>query len=44
MLFREIINVYTKNHIKHVDTLYGKAVAFLNVKQGGTHILSTELL
>jgi hypothetical protein len=35
MLFKEIITVYTKN------TLCGQNAELLNVKAGGTHIVTT---
>jgi hypothetical protein len=36
-LFKEIIAVYTENHMKHINTLCGQNSELLNVKVGGTH-------
>jgi len=37
MLYREIIAVYSQIHTKHINTLCGQYVKFLNVKPGGTY-------
>ena len=37
MLYREIIVVFSQIHIKHINTLCGQNVQFLNVKPGGTY-------
>jgi hypothetical protein len=37
MLYREIIAVCSEIHTKHINTLCGKNVEFLNVKPGGTY-------
>jgi hypothetical protein len=37
MLYREIIAVCSEIHTKHINTLCGQNVAFLNVKPGGTY-------
>jgi hypothetical protein len=36
-LFKEIIAVYTENHMKHMDTLCEQIVELLKVKAGGTY-------
>jgi len=50
MLYREIIAVCSDIHTKHINTLCGQNVEFLNVKPGGTysdhctvHIVTTGL-
>ena len=44
MLYREIIAVCSQIHTKHINTLCGKNVEFLNVKPGSTvHIVTTWL-
>ena len=37
MLYREIIAVCSQIHTKHINTLCGQNVEFLNVKPGGTY-------
>ena len=37
MLFREIIVVCSEIHIKHINTLCGQKVTFVNVKPRGTY-------
>jgi hypothetical protein len=37
MLYREIIAVCTEIHTKHINTLCGQKVEFVNVKPGGTY-------
>ena len=37
MLYREIIAVCSQIHTKHINTLYGQNVGFVNVKPGGTY-------
>jgi hypothetical protein len=37
MLFKEIIPVYTENHMKPTSRLYGQNVELLIVKAGGTY-------
>jgi hypothetical protein len=37
MLYREIIAVCSEIHTKHINTLCGKNVEFVNVKPGGTY-------
>jgi hypothetical protein len=37
MLYREIIAVCSEIHIKHINTLCGQNVGFLNGKPGGTY-------
>jgi hypothetical protein len=36
MMYREIIAVCSEIHIKHINTIGGQNVEFLNVKIGGT--------
>jgi hypothetical protein len=36
-LFKEIIAVYCKNHMKRINTLCGQNAELLNVKPGGTY-------
>jgi hypothetical protein len=36
MLYREIIAVCSEIHTKHINTLCGQNVEFVNVKPGGT--------
>jgi len=42
MLYREIIAVCSQIHIKHINTLCGQNVEFLNVKLA-VHIVTTGL-
>jgi hypothetical protein len=51
MVYREIMAVCSEIHTKHINTLCGQNVEFLNVKPGGTysdhcavHIVTTGLL
>jgi hypothetical protein len=37
MLYREIIAVCSEIHTKHINTLRGQNVEFVNVKPGGTY-------
>jgi hypothetical protein len=37
MLFREIMTVYYKNHIKHLKTHFGQNQEYLDIKVGGTY-------
>ena len=37
MLYREIIDVCSQIHTKHINTLCGQNVELLNVKLGGTY-------
>jgi hypothetical protein len=37
MLYREIIAACSEIHTKHINTLCGQNVAFVNVKPGGTY-------
>jgi hypothetical protein len=37
MLYREIIAVCSEIHTKHINTLCGQIVEFVNVKPGGTY-------
>jgi hypothetical protein len=37
MLLREIIAVCSEIHVKHINTLCGQNVKFVNVKPGGTY-------
>jgi len=37
MLYREIITVCSQIRTKHINTLFGKNVEFVNVKSGGTY-------
>jgi hypothetical protein len=37
MLYREIIAVCSQIHTKHINTLCGQNVEFVNVELGGTH-------
>jgi hypothetical protein len=37
MLYREIIAVCSEIHTKHINTLCGQNVKFVNVKPGGTY-------
>jgi hypothetical protein len=37
MLFMEIIAVYSQIHTKHINTLCGQNVEFLNVTADGTY-------
>jgi hypothetical protein len=43
ILYREIIAVYSQIHTKHINTLCGQNVAFLNVKAGGTYSVCPAL-
>jgi hypothetical protein len=38
MLFREIIAVYSDNHMKYVKTVSGRNVELLNAKSDGTYV------
>ena len=42
MLYREIIAVYSEIHTKHINTLCGQNVEFVNVKLA-VHIVTTGL-
>jgi len=42
MLYKEIIAVCSEIHTKHIDTLYGQNVEFVNVKLV-VHIVTTGL-
>jgi hypothetical protein len=49
MLYIEIIAVCSEIHTKHINTLCGQNVEFVNVKLGGTYsnhwiVVTTELL
>jgi len=37
MLYREIIAVCSEIHKKHINTLFGQNVEFLDVEPGGTY-------
>jgi hypothetical protein len=37
MLYREIIAVCSEIHIKHINTLCGQNVEFVNIKSGGMY-------
>ena len=37
MLYREIIAVCSEIHTKHINTLYGQNVEFVNAKSGGMY-------
>ena len=37
MLYREIIAVCSEIHTKHINTVCGQNVEFVNVKPGGTY-------
>jgi hypothetical protein len=37
MLYRDIIAVYSQIHTKHINTLCGQNVEFVNIKPGGTY-------
>ena len=37
MLYREIMAVCSEIHTKHINTVCGQKVEFLNVKPGGAH-------
>ena len=37
ILYREIIAVCSQIHTKHINTLCGQSVEFLNAKAGGTY-------
>jgi len=37
MLYREIMAVCSEIHTKHINTLCGQNVEFVNVKPGGTY-------
>jgi hypothetical protein len=37
MLYREIIAVYSEIHTKHVNTLCGQIVEYVNSKPGGAY-------
>jgi hypothetical protein len=41
MLYKEIIAVCSEIHMKHINTLCGQNVEFVNVKSGGTYIVVT---
>jgi len=38
MLLKEIVTVYFEKHIRHINTLRGKSVQFLNIAACGTLI------
>jgi len=38
MLYREIIAICSEIHTKHINTLCGQNVEFLNVKRSGTYM------
>jgi len=40
MLYREIIAVCSQIHTKHMNTVCGQNVEFVNVKSGGTYSYS----
>jgi hypothetical protein len=42
MLYREVIAVCSEIHTKHINTLCGQNVEFVNVKPGGTHSSHTR--
>ena len=42
MLYREIIDICSQNHAKHINTLCGQNVGLLNVKLV-VHIVTTGL-
>ena len=37
MLYREIIAICSEFHTKHINTLCGQNIEFVNVKAGGTY-------
>jgi len=37
MLYKEIIAVCSEIHTKHINTLCGQNVEFVNIKHGGTY-------
>jgi hypothetical protein len=37
MLYREVMAVCSEIHTKHINTLCGQNVEFVNVKPGGTY-------
>jgi len=37
MLYREIIAVYSQIHTKHINTLCGQKVEFVNIKPSGIY-------
>jgi hypothetical protein len=37
MLYKEIIDVCSEIHTKHINTLCGQNAEFVNVKPGGTY-------
>ena len=37
MLYKEIIAVFFQIHTKHINTLCGQNVEFVNIKHGGTY-------
>ena len=37
MLYWEVIAVCSQIHTKHINTLCGQSVEFMNVKRGGTY-------
>jgi hypothetical protein len=43
MLYREIIAVCSEIHTKHINTLCGQNVEFVNVKPGGTETNHNEM-
>jgi hypothetical protein len=43
MLYREIIAVCSEIHTKHINTLCGQNVEFVNVKPGGTYSIHRAL-
>ena len=38
MLYREIMAVCSQNHTKHINTIFGQNVQFVNVKTGAPQI------
>jgi len=43
MLYREIIDVCSQVHTKHINTLFGRNVDLLNVKLA-VHLMTTGLI
>jgi hypothetical protein len=44
MLYREIIAVCSEIHTKHINTVCGQNVGFLNVEPGGTYSDHLDIL
>jgi hypothetical protein len=44
MLFKKVIDVYSENHTKHINTLFGKRAELWVVKAGSSMHIITIIL